>query len=339
MEFAGGSPPLSADWAIEAHGLVKAFGDIQAVNGVHLRVRTGTIVAVLGPNGAGKTTTIRMLSTLLKPDAGTARIFGCDTVKQAHAVRQWIGVTGQDTSVDETLTAFENLVIFARLLGLKRREARLKAAELLDRFGLAEAANRPVKRFSGGMRRRLDLAASLIVEPPLLFLDEPTTGLDPVTREKMWEIIRNMVHTGSTVLLTTQYLEEADRLADRIAVIDRGRVVAEGTPDELKASAGASSLQLNVRYVQDAPEARQIAERVLQARCLAAPEAKAILVPLKHADQLADLLIALRERHIPLDGISVQKPTLNEVFMAVTGRRAAGGEHPARPQARKEALL
>lgn len=333
---------LGADWAIEARGLVKAFGARRAVDGVSLRVRPGTIFAVLGPNGAGKTTTIRMLSTLLRPDAGTARIFGHDAVKSAHAVRRLIAVTGQHASVDETLTAFENLVLFARLLGLKRHAARLAAAELLDRFGLAEAARRPLKQFSGGMKRRLDLAASLIVQPPLLFLDEPTTGLDPATRTNMWQLIRRMVNSGSTVLLTTQYLEEADQLAGRIAVIDRGRVVAEGTPDELKASVGTSSLQLKIRYLHDMADARQIVENVLQVRSRLTAEGRTIVAPMKHAGQLADLLDALRQRGIPLDELSVQKPTLDEVFMAVTGQRAAarrdGGPPESGPAGDPEAV-
>jgi ABC-2 type transport system ATP-binding protein len=197
---------------------------------------------VLGPNGAGKTTTISMLATLLRPDAGQARIFGHDVVREAQIVRQLIGVTGQYASVDETLSATENLIIFSRLLGLSSADARKKSTQLLEEFGLTEAAKRPLAKFSGGMRRRLDLAASLIAQPPLIFLDEPTTGLDPRTRAQMWETIRRLVSTGSTVLLTTQYLDEADQLADRIAVIDRGKVVAEGTTNELKASIGTASL-------------------------------------------------------------------------------------------------
>jgi len=311
----------ASEWAIEAHGLQKCFGGHPAVNGVDLLVRSGTIYGVLGPNGAGKTTTIRMLATLLKPDAGTARIFGFDTVKQPHFVRQLISVTGQYATVDESLTAYENLIIFSRLLGLKRSESRKRAAELLEWFGLTEAAHRPLKQFSGGMRRRLDLAASFIVETPLVFLDEPTTGLDPRTRAMMWEFIRNSVRQGTTVLLTTQYLDEADQLADRIAVIDRGRVVAEGTADELKASVGTSSLQLRVRDEGEMVQARQIVEQVLSVRSHVTSEAGKITAPITSVDQLADLLIALRNRGIALAEISVQKPTLDEVFMAITGRR------------------
>ncbi|MNH84743.1 Daunorubicin/doxorubicin resistance ATP-binding protein DrrA [compost metagenome] len=308
------------EWAVEAHGLIKTFGSNHAVDGVDLRVRTGSIYGVLGPNGAGKTTTIRMLATLLRPDAGSARIFGHDVVKESQIVRQLIGVTGQYASVDESLSATENLVIFSRLLGLSRSEARRKAADLLEEFGLTEAASRPLKNFSGGMRRRLDLAASLIAQPPLIFLDEPTTGLDPRTRAQMWDTIRRLVKTGSTVLLTTQYLDEADQLADRIAVIDRGRVVAEGTADELKSSVGNSSLHLRVQSTQDTQAARQIVEQVLQVRSNVSAEAGKITAPMADADRVTDLLIALRNGGIHLAEISVQKPTLDEVFLTITGK-------------------
>ncbi|MDD9148446.1 ATP-binding cassette domain-containing protein [Sporolactobacillus sp. CQH2019] len=309
----------SGDWAVEARGLVKTFGDNRAVDGVNLNVRAGTVYGVLGPNGAGKTTTIRMLATLLRPDAGSAKIFGYDVIKEPQIVRQLIGVTGQYASVDESLSATENLVIFSRLLGLGRAEARHKAAELLEEFGLTDAAKRPLKNFSGGMRRRLDLAASLIAQPPLIFLDEPTTGLDPRTRNQMWDTIRRLVQTGSTVLLTTQYLNEADELADRIAVIDRGRVVAEGTADELKASVGSASLQLRIQNQQDAGIARQIVERVLEVRSTVSPEGGQITAPMVDADRVADLLTAFREKGIRLDELSVQKPTLDEVFLTITG--------------------
>ncbi|MBO9610935.1 MAG: ATP-binding cassette domain-containing protein [Paenibacillaceae bacterium] len=311
--------PANGDWAVEANGLVKIFGDNRAVDGVDLRVRAGSIYGVLGPNGAGKTTTIRMLATLLRPDAGSARIFGRDVVKESQVVRQLIGVTGQYASVDESLSATENLVIFSRLLGLGRAEAKRKAADLLEEFGLSEAARRPLKNFSGGMRRRLDLAASLIAQPPLIFLDEPTTGLDPRTRAQMWETIRRLVKTGSTVLLTTQYLDEADQLADRIAVIDLGHVVAEGTVDELKASVGTSSLHLRVQRTDDVAEARRIIERVLNVASSVTSEAAQITAPMANADLVTDLLIALRAANIPLAELSVQKPTLDEVFLTITG--------------------
>ncbi|RUT29611.1 ATP-binding cassette domain-containing protein [Paenibacillus zeisoli] len=307
------------EWAVEAHGLIKNFGSNRAVDGVDLKVRTGSIYGVLGPNGAGKTTTIRMLATLLRPDGGSARIFGHDVVKESQIVRQLIGVTGQYASVDESLSATENLIIFSRLLGLTRSEARRKASDLLEEFGLTEAASRPLKKFSGGMRRRLDLAASLIAQPPLIFLDEPTTGLDPRTRAQMWDTIHRLVNTGSTVLLTTQYLDEADQLADRIAVIDRGRVVAEGTADELKSSVGSSSLHLRVQDTQDIQEARHIVEQVLQVRSNVSAEAGRITAPMAEADLVTDLLIALRSGGIHLAEISVQKPTLDEVFLTITG--------------------
>lgn len=307
------------NWAIEAEGLVKVYGDKRAVDGVNLKVRTGTIFGVLGPNGAGKTTTIRMLTTLLRPDRGTAHIFGYEVQKEPHMVRQLIGVTGQYASVDESLSALENLMIFSRLLGLGRMEAKRKAVSLLEEFGLAEAAKKPLKQFSGGMRRRLDLAASLIKQPPLIFLDEPTTGLDPRTRAQMWDTIRRLVHNGSTVLLTTQYLDEADQLADRIAVIDHGRVVAEGTADELKASVGTSSLHFSLQFEHDIPRARQITEQVLSVTTSVSPEAKHIIAPMTHADKVADLLVQLRDENISLSEMSIQKPTLDEVFLAITG--------------------
>ena len=312
----------TTDWALEADGLVKVFGENRAVDGVDLRVRTGTVYGVLGPNGAGKTTTINMLATLMRPDGGSGRVFGHDVVREAHVVRQLIGVTGQFASVDETLSATENLMIFARLLGLGRSEAKAKSADLLERFGLTEAARRPLKQFSGGMRRRLDLAASLLAQPPLIFLDEPTTGLDPRTRGQMWDTIRELVNTGSTVLLTTQYLDEADQLADRIAVIDHGRVVAEGTPDDLKASVGTSSLQLRVRDAADTADALRAIEQTLGVRGVLSPEASRITAPLADPDRVAELLITLREAGIGLSEVSVQKPTLDEVFLTLTGHPA-----------------
>lgn len=312
----------TTEWAIAADGLVKAFGANRAVDGVDLRVPTGTVYGVLGPNGAGKTTTINMLATLVRPDAGGARIFGRDVVREAHIVRQLIGVTGQFASVDESLSATENLMIFSRLLGLSRTDARSKSADLLERFGLTEAARRPLAQFSGGMRRRLDLAASLIAQPPLIFLDEPTTGLDPRTRGQMWDTIRELIRTGSTVMLTTQYLDEADQLADRIAVIDRGRVVAEGTPGELKTSVGASSLQLRLTEPGDADDTLRAIERVLGVQGVPSPEGSRITAPMTDADRVADLLIMLREAGIGLSEMSVQKPTLDEVFLTLTGRSA-----------------
>jgi len=310
------------DWAVEAHGLVKTFGGNRAVDHVDLSVRTGSVYGLLGPNGAGKTTAIRMLATLLRPDGGSARIFGHDIVREAHIVRQLIGVTGQYASVDETLSATENLYLFSRLNGLSRKEAKAKSAALLEEFGLTDAAKRPLKQFSGGMRRRLDLAASLISQPPLIFLDEPTTGLDPRTRAQMWETIRLLVASGSTILLTTQYLDEADQLADRIAVIDRGVVVAEGTADELKATVGNSSLQLAIADPAQLARAREIVEQVLQVGATVSPEARQINAPMTSPDTITDLLVRLREEGIAVAELSVQKPTLDEVFLTITGRPA-----------------
>jgi ABC-2 type transport system ATP-binding protein len=326
----------NADWAVEADALVKVFGQNRAVDGVDLRVATGTVYGVLGPNGAGKTTTINMLATLMRPDGGSGRIFGHDVVREPQIVRQLIGVTGQFASVDETLSATENLIIFSRLLGLSRQAARAKSADLLERFGLSEAAKRPLKNFSGGMRRRLDLAASLIAQPPLIFLDEPTTGLDPRTRGQMWDTIRELVASGSTVLLTTQYLDEADQLADRIAVIDRGRVAAEGTSDELKASIGTSSLLLRVADAADTQDALVAVERVLGVHPTLSPEASRITAPMADADRVTDLLITLREAGIHLSEMSVQKPTLDEVFLTITGHDAAD---PDTADAEKEGVL
>ncbi|KRE21487.1 ATP-binding cassette domain-containing protein [Agromyces sp. Soil535] len=306
-------------WAVEAEGLVKAFGDTRAVDGVDLHVPTGSVYGVLGPNGAGKTTTISMLATLLRPDAGSARVFGHDVVREPQIVRQLVGLTGQYASLDEALSGVENLVLFSRLQGCSRAGARRKAAELLEEFGLADAAKKPVTQYSGGMRRRLDLAASLIAQPPLMFLDEPTTGLDPRTRARMWQTIRRLVATGSTVLLTTQYLDEADQLADRIAVIDHGRVVAEGTNEELKASVGESSLHLRLVDADDLDDASVALERVLGARPAVSPEAGRLTAPIQNADRVTDLLVTLRESGIRVAEMSVSKPTLDEVFLTVTG--------------------
>jgi ABC-2 type transport system ATP-binding protein len=313
--------PTSA-LAVEADGLVKVFGEQRAVDGVSLAVPQGSVYGVLGPNGAGKTTTIRMLATLLRPDGGRGRIFGHDVVAEPTAVRSLIGVTGQYASVDEDLTATENLIVFSRLLGLSSVDARRKAADLLEEFDLTEAANKPLRNFSGGMRRRLDLAASLIATPPLLFLDEPTTGLDPRTRAQMWETIRRLVREGATVLLTTQYLDEADQLADRIAVIDHGKVIADGTADELKASVGGSSLHLTLVDRGRLDEARHIIGDFLGVEAQITPEAGRLTAPLTDAGVTADLLIRLREREIGVDEITVTKPSLDEVFLTITGHPA-----------------
>ncbi|MFF0543676.1 daunorubicin resistance protein DrrA family ABC transporter ATP-binding protein [Nocardia thailandica] len=312
---------MSTDIAITTAGLGKSFGDFRAVGAIDLSVPAGTVFAVLGPNGAGKTTTVRMLATLLRPDRGHAEVFGYDVVRDAVAVRSMIGLTGQYASVDETLTATENLRLFGRLLGLSRRAAADRAAELLDEFELSAVGNRGVGAFSGGMRRRLDLAATLITDPPLIFLDEPTTGLDPHTRERMWGVIRGLVARGATVLLTTQYLEEADALADRIAVIDRGSLVAEGTPAELKASIGDQVLRLDIPDPAD----RRRAEGLIADLTGDVPEgssAGTLTVGLRDADLGADIVAACRTAGITLRGFAVDRPDLNEVFLALTGHAA-----------------
>lgn len=308
----------SGSLAIEARGLVKAFGDNRAVDGVDLSVPSGCIYALLGPNGAGKTTIINILTTLLEPSGGAARVFGHDVVSEAQVVRQLISLTGQSAAVDERLSASENLTVFGLLLGLTRSEAKRRAAELLEEFGLTDVAKRTLENYSGGMRRKLDLASSLIVQAPLIFLDEPTTGLDPRTRMQMWGSIRRLVASGSTIVLTTQYLDEADQLADRIAVIDHGRLVAEGTPRELKAAVGNATLRLQLADGNETAEAVRIAQTVLKVK-ISRPEPGLVTAPMADPDRVTDLLVALREAKIRLAMVSVQDPTLDEVFLALTG--------------------
>ncbi|WP_336082220.1 ATP-binding cassette domain-containing protein [Nocardia sp. SSK8] len=312
---------MSTDIAIRTTGLGKSYGDFTAVGGVDLTVPAGSVFALLGPNGAGKTTTVRMLATLVRPDRGSAEIFGYDIARDATAVRSMIGLTGQYASVDETLTAGENLRLFARLLGFSRRGAADRGAELLDEFELAAATDRPVSQFSGGMRRRLDLAATLITDPPLIFLDEPTTGLDPHTRDKMWGVVRRLVARGATVLLTTQYLEEADALADRIAVIDRGAIVAEGTATELKASIGDQVLRLDLADPADSARAEAVVVD-LTGEIPEGSTAGTLTVALADAGTAADIVAACRAAGIPLRGFAVDRPDLNEVFLALTGTAA-----------------
>ena len=307
--------------AIEASGLMKSFGSVRAVDGVDLAVRSGSVYGVLGPNGAGKTTTIRMLATLLRPDAGSARVLGHDIVHEADAVRGLVSLTGQLASVDEDLSGRENLILLGRLLGLKRTHAKTRAGELLEAFGLADAAGRLVKHYSGGMRRRLDIAASLVVTPQLMFLDEPTTGLDPRSRNQVWDIIRALVAEGTTILLCTQYLDEADNLADGIAVIDHGRVIAEGTPGQLKASVGSGALHVRLLDPEQRPEAERVLERELGSVHLE-PDPAALSSPCADADRAAEAVAALSRSSVRIGSFSLGQPTLDEVFLALTGHTA-----------------
>ena len=308
--------------AVEVSGLVKAFGETKAVDGVDLAVAPGMVYGLLGPNGAGKTTIIRVLTTLLRPDAGIARVLGYDVVAEADAVRGRVALTGQYASADEDLTGWENLVLLARLLGLPHRQARTRAGELLDAFGLAEAAGRQVTTYSGGMRRRLDIAASLIVPPQLLFLDEPTTGLDPRSRNQVWELVRALAAGGTTVLLTTQYLDEADQLADRIAVIDHGRVIAEGTPGQLKASVGAGALQVRLRDPQQRPQAERVLSQTLQVAVHLEADRVALSAQVTDPHCVALALAELARAGVALSEFALGQPSLDEVFLALTGRPA-----------------
>ena len=307
--------------AIEATGLAKTFGDVRAVDGVDLAVRRGSVYGVLGPNGAGKTTTIRMLATLLEPDAGEARVLGHDIVREADAVRGLVSLTGQLASVDEDLTGRENLILIGRLLGLRNADARTRADELLNAFGLDEAAARLVKNYSGGMRRRLDIAASLVVTPELMFLDEPTTGLDPRSRNQVWDIVRALQAGGTTILLCTQYLDEADQLADGIAVIDHGRVIAEGTPAQLKASVGSGALHVRLLDPDQRPRALEVLARELGG-VHEMPDPTALSASCANPAKAAEAVAELTRTGIQVAGFSLGQPSLDEVFLALTGHTA-----------------
>jgi len=323
--------------AIDASGLVKTFGDTRAVDGVDLAVRAGSVYGVLGPNGAGKTTTIRMLSTLLRPDAGSARVLGHDIVTEADRVRGLVSLTGQLASVDEELTGRENLVLLGRLLGLRWRVAKDRAADLLDAFDLEEAAGRLVKHYSGGMRRRLDIAASIVVTREVMFLDEPTTGLDPRSRNQVWDIIRALSAAGTTILLSTQYLDEADQLADGIAVIDHGRVIAEGTPSQLKASVGSGALHVRLLDPDQRPEAERVLAREL-ATVQLEPDPAALSAPCADGNRAAEAVAELSRAGIRVGSFSLGQPSLDEVFLALTGHPAEAGpeEAAAAPIAEEE---
>ena len=318
----------ASDPAIETRGLVKRFSGNTAVDGVDLSIRRGGIYGVLGPNGAGKTTVIRMLATLLRPAAGEARVLGHDVFAEPKAIREKIALTGQFASLDEDLTGIENLVLLGRLFGYPARAARVRGHELLEAFGLSDAAGRQVKKYSGGMRRRLDIAGSLIVTPELMFLDEPTTGIDPRSRNQVWDIIRTLVAGGTTILLTTQYLEEADQLADRLAVIDAGKVIAEGTPGQLKAQVGSGALKVRVADPAQREQAAEILARSLGVDVLREPDAAALSARLAEQSRTAGALTALEDAGISLETFAVGQPSLDEVFLAITGRHAEAEETP-----------
>jgi daunorubicin/doxorubicin transport system ATP-binding protein len=332
------------DPAVETSGLTKLFGDKRVLDGVDLAIPRGTVYGLLGPNGAGKTTTIRILATLLRPDGGAARVFGHDVVREASAVRRGVSLTAQFASVDEDLTAVENLVLLARLLGFSRSAAKERARELLDAFDLADAAGRRVEQFSGGMRRRLDIAASLIVRPGLLFLDEPTTGLDPRSRNQVWEMVRAIVAEGTTVLLTTQYLDEADQLADRIAVIDNGRVIAEGTRGELKASVGAGSVKVRLLDPQQRDQAEDLLSNRLGVPVYRERDPASLItqIPSSAGAEEAGLRVAQALAELSRSGIAVGdfalgQPSLDEVFLALTGSRADAHDPETEGEYAKEA--
>jgi ABC-2 type transport system ATP-binding protein len=310
------------DLAIETSGLAKAFGSTRALGGIDLRIRRGSVYGLLGPNGAGKTTTIRVLATLLKADAGTATVLGHDVATEARAVREKVSLTGQYASVDDELTGHENLVLVGRLLGLPWRDAKERAGELLGAFGLEDAGRRLVRTYSGGMRRRIDIAASLVTTPELLFLDEPTSGLDPRSRNQVWDIVRRIAGQGTTVLLTTQYLEEADRLAERLAVIDHGRVIAEGTSRDLKASVGANALHVRLEKAGDRKNAHALVTKTLGNGVLPETEPGALAVKVDGEAQAHRVLAALAKGKVKVQGFNMGQPSLDDVFFALTGRPA-----------------
>jgi ABC-2 type transport system ATP-binding protein len=311
--------------AIEADNLVKRFGETLAVDGVSLAVPEGSVLGLLGPNGAGKTTTVRMMTTLTTPTSGTARVNGYDVVEQPDMVRKSMGLTGQAATVDELLTGRENLWLIGSLYGLSADYVRRASGDLLERFSLDEAGDRVVKTYSGGMRRRLDLAVSLIATPPVLFLDEPTTGLDPRSRVELWDVLRGLVSDGTTLLLTTQYLEEADQLADRVAVIDRGRVIAEGTPLELKDQSGAASLVVTVSDVQDLEEAERLL-RTMVDEVHVEPNARQLTAPANGLGDVTRIAGAFDGSGIELDDLGLKRPSLDDVFLHLTGHRAEDAE-------------
>jgi ABC-2 type transport system ATP-binding protein len=308
--------------AIETRRLGKSFGPTRALDGVDLSIRGGSVYGLLGPNGAGKTTTIRVLTTLLQPTSGAAVVLGHDVVREAPLVRSKVSLTGQYASVDEDLTGHENLVLVSRLLGLSWRDSKQRATELLGAFGLSDAAGKQVRTYSGGMRRRIDIAASLVTRPEILFLDEPTSGLDPRSRNQVWDLVRQIAADGTTVLLTTQYLEEADRLAERMAVIDHGRVIAEGTSRDLKSSVGTNTLHFHLVNPDQRPQAQALVTGILGDGVLPPTDPSAFAIKVPDASAAADVLGALARAQIQVTEFSLGAPSLDDVFFALTGRAA-----------------
>ncbi|MEU7920933.1 ATP-binding cassette domain-containing protein [Micromonospora zamorensis] len=321
---------MTRDDAIVAEGLRKRYRDRYALDGFDLRVRQGTVCGLLGPNGAGKTTSVRILSTLLRLDEGRAEVAGFDVTRQPEQVRYRIGLVGQNPALDEALSGRQNLVLFGRLFHLGRRRARQRAGELLERFGLADAAEQPVSTYSGGMRRRLDLAAGMILAPAVLFLDEPTTGLDPRGRNEVWESVRELVRTGTTVLLTTQHLDEADQLADRISVVEAGRVIAEGTPDDLKTQLGGDRIEVVLADPTDLATAVAQVRRVADREPTVDVDRRMVSVRVGHqAGALVDVLRALDAGNVPVADVALRRPTLDDVFLHLTGHRTRTAEEVA----------
>jgi ABC-2 type transport system ATP-binding protein len=326
--------------AIYAEGLVKTFGDVRALDGVDLDVPEGTVLGLLGPNGAGKTTTVRCLTTLLRPDSGRATVAGIDVLKHPDTVRRSVGLSGQFAAVDEYLTGRENLQMVGQLYQMKAKAAKQRAAELLEQFNLADAADRPAKTYSGGMRRRLDLAAALVVRPPVMFMDEPTTGLDPRNRQQLWDVIKQLVSGGTTLLLTTQYLEEADHLAHEICVVDHGRVIARGTSDQLKARTGGERVEVVVHEREHMTTAAEVLRGFGKGDATVEEHIRKITVPVTGgAKLLAEVIRELDARGIEMDDIGLRRPTLDDVFLSLTGHVAeekpeANGE-AENPKARK----
>ncbi|MFJ6936932.1 ATP-binding cassette domain-containing protein [Streptomyces sp. NPDC101132] len=333
--------------AIYAEGLVKTFGDVRALDGVDLDVPEGTVLGLLGPNGAGKTTTVRVLTTLIQPDSGTASVAGIDVLKHPNEVRRSIGLSGQFAAVDEYLTGRENLQMVGRLYQMNAKAAKARAVELLERFNLADAADRTAKTYSGGMRRRLDLAAALVVRPPVMFMDEPTTGLDPRNRQALWDVIEELVAGGTTLLLTTQYLEEADRLAHDICVVDHGRVIARGTSDQLKAQTGGERVEVVVHEREHIADAAGVLTGFGKSPATVEEHTRKLTVPVTGgAKLLAEVIRELDARGIEIDDIGLRRPTLDDVFISLTGHAAAlaeeengaaGADRSRGQKARKEA--